>query len=213
MRRPCVPVEHRDLGSEFTDYFPVSIPDFTARGASIVFRKVADVPYWLLNASICPDVTRIIVLKTDRTMHTSATIPSDTCVFTSGRASSYRLRLRSSAPVLIVFANQSKIDGTISADVTSAQPLFFAASTTTKIDVVLSARRVKIRGRQCAVAALPTFRNGSLVDAPLAAEFDTWCMYGADAFVQAGGAMLIIVAGIAAFGWAVKLLIVDDILR
>jgi hypothetical protein len=169
-------VGHRGRANAYTDYFPVSAPDFSASGVSIAVRtslRRARLRIWVVSAQACPGPASVASLVTDRVLLLETGIDGPLCLFPRLRGALYRIDVETlrGIPRILFFtarggASSSKIcQG--EADVCSAQsaePFFVVFEGATRVNFTFRVENYRRPPPDyCAVAPVPTLLNKTLV--------------------------------------------------
>jgi hypothetical protein len=207
-------IGYRSSRNAYTDYFPISVPEFSASGISINIRtslRSAHFQLWLLDQRVCPDVTNIAAVNTDRVLLLESGIDGPMCVFPRLNGAVYRIDVETGLglPHISFFTARGRGESSKlcqgESDLCffeSTEPFFMVFDGVTRVNLTY---RVESYRRpspgHCSVFGIPTVRNGTLVDVlpRLTSPGQPWCMSKENGLVQAViGLGLMLIAGGAA---------------
>jgi hypothetical protein len=193
-------IGYRSNHNGFTDYFPISVPEFSASGISINVRtslRSANFGVWLLNQKICPDITNIAAVNTDRVFLFESGIEGQMCIFPRLNGVAYRVSIETGFGLPYISFYTARGRGEPSrlcqgesdiCDFESTEPFFIVFGGVTRVNLTyrIESYRRPSPGR-CSVLGIPTVQNGTLVNVlpRLTDPGQPWCLSKENGLVQA----------------------------
>jgi hypothetical protein len=182
---------YRSSRHVYTDYFPVSVREFSVAGFSINVRTTARrtrVRFWLLDLLVCPDLRNVAIVNTDRVLTVETRLIGPLCIFARLNGKAFRTAIGTGYGIPFVSFYSSRGRGEPiktcrgEEDICTFEahePFFFTLRGKLKINLSYRADAWRWQGRTvCSILGIPTIRNGSFVDvSPKIANMGgAWCM-------------------------------------
>jgi hypothetical protein len=168
---------YRATRAAYTNYFPITVPEFSVTGAMISFRchlKESRLRFWLVDAAVCPDLSNMALPKTDYFLEVETRVIGLTCVFSSTSGASYRATIETGVglPEIRFFSarGHGKPVKTCCGESDlciweSYQPFFLSFHGATKVNFTYQVDGLSERPMQCGLAGIPTMDRSSFKDA------------------------------------------------
>jgi hypothetical protein len=212
---------YRATSTEYTQYFPVSVPAFIVTGWAINFRclvRRAHLRFWLLDASVCPDPTNIAVPHTEHLMSVETGLAGPLCVFPSLAGSAYRTSIETGQGLPVIAFYSARGGGRAvktcrgESDIClwdSRVPFFMSLQGSMKVNFSYQIDGFTGGAVHCSIKGIPTVDGAQFVDA--APKIDNlqqpWCLSKAKGLVWSSIGMVIALTLGLAFAIALKVIL------
>jgi hypothetical protein len=212
---------YRATATDYTQYFTVSVPAFTVTGWAINFRclvRRANLRFWLLDASVCPDASNIAVPNTEHLMAVETGLAGPLCIFPSLAGSAYRASIETGQGIPMIAFYSARGGGRPvktcrgENDIClweSHVPFFMTFTGNTRVNLSYQIDGFAGGPVHCAIHGIPTVDGGQLVDA--APRIDNlqqpWCLSKAKGLVRSSVGMMIVLVFALTVAIALKMIL------
>jgi hypothetical protein len=198
----------RAPNQSYTEYLSVSIAEFSATGSAITFRSSSHrsvLRFWLLPATVCPDLSNIALIATDNMMTIETGIDAPACLFTRTSPSYYKAMIDTGVgiPRISFFSSHGRgepvrtcIGETDLCTFETKDPFFVSFLTTSRLNFTYRVSGLVSGSVPCQVRGIPTIGNGSFKE--VVPKIDNmeqpWCLSPQTGLIKAGGWMFVMMA-------------------